>query len=308
MKKVLVLSVVAIAIFAVASFAGLTWSGGGYVQYSYSSTPANFSITPTTWWLQVTESGTGYSYTANLNPYSISSFYFTLSLMKNLSLVTGVDTNMGEGTFGGSAFNGPSEQINGSFGGFGIGYGTGNLGLQYNSSAFNVYAQSNVSMKNGVLTPNLALYADAKVGPATVYGGADGSNFANYYAGANATFGPVSLYGLFNHAATTTNFLVEAVATLNNLSFGAGYAQAASSASYYTNWGVLNSSVPVVAWVDLGNNLELNAQFTNSNGLALSNVTVKGYTTLVGNVQGELDLSYSPTSGMGATAYLLTTF
>ncbi|MGC8683504.1 MAG: hypothetical protein ACP5UJ_06200 [Athalassotoga sp.] len=305
MKKVLVLSVVAIAIFAVASFAGLTWSGGGYVQYSYSASPSNFSITPTTWWLQVTESGTGYSYTANLNPYSISSFYFTLNLMKDLSLITGVDTNMGEGTFGGSAFNGPSEQINGSFGGFGIGYGTGNLGLQYNSSAFNVYAQSNVSMTNGTLTPNLALYADAKVGPATVYGGADGE-FANYYAGANATVGPLNLYGLFNQAATTTNFLVEAVASMGNVSVGAGYAHAASAASYWTNWGVLNSSVPMVAWVDLGNNLELNAQFAN--GFALNKVTVKGYTTLVGTVQGELDLSYSPTSGMGATAYLLTDF
>lgn len=306
MKKVLVLSVVAIAILAVASFAGLAWSGAGYVESTYSSSPANFTITPTTWWLQVTESGTGYSYTANLNPYSISSFYFTLPLVTNLSLVTGYDTNMGEGTFGGSAFNGPSAQINGVFGGFGFGYGAGNLGVQYTSSAFDAYVQSNVSMTNGTLTPNLAVYANAAVGPATVYGGTDGSNFANYYAGANATMGPVSLYGLFNKAATTTNFLVEAAANMGEYSFGAAYANENSSASYWTNWGVLGSGQPnMVAWADFGTNVELNASFNN---FSLNTVTLKGYTTLIGSVQGELDLSYSPTSGMGVTTYLLTDF
>ncbi len=299
MKKVLLLSTVLIAVFAVASFAGLAWSGAGYVQYSYSASPANVTITPTTWWMQVTESGTGYSYTANISDGSISSFYFTIPLIENLSVVTGVDGNFGEGTFGGSAYDGPSEQINGSFGGFGFGYGTGNFGLEYTSSAFNAYVQTNITGT----TLNPAVYADATFGPATVYGGADGSAFNDYYAGANATFGPMSVYGLFNMAATQTNYLVEAVAKMGNISFGAAYANA-PAATYWTN-GVLGDT-GAAAWVDFGTNVELNASLNGD--FSLNTVTLKGYTTVVGNVQGELGVSYSPTSGISSTAYLLTDF
>ncbi len=258
MKKVLVLSVVAIAIFAVASFASLSLSGGGVVQWTYSASPTSFGISNSTWWLQATGSGTGYSYTANLNPFSISSFYFTIPLMTNLSLVTGYESNFGESVFGGSQYSGPS----GSVGWTGFGYNSANYaGLQYTSSAFNAYVQT-----TGLAATDISAYADMPLGPAHLYFGYAGS----MYGGASASMGPATLFGMLNYASgAVSSYTVGAAANLGSNQLGVEY----------SNGGKL------LGWFDLGNNVEVNASLANG---SLSSVNLKAYKTIVGNVEGEL--------------------
>ncbi|MGC9214306.1 hypothetical protein, partial [Athalassotoga sp.] len=91
MKKVLVLSVVAIAIFAVASFAALSFSGSGSVSWSLYPFQNNF-VSVNNLSLSVSAAGTGYAFSAGLSPWGLSDFYLTIPLMTNLSLVTGYDS------------------------------------------------------------------------------------------------------------------------------------------------------------------------------------------------------------------------
>lgn len=281
MKKVLVLSVVAIAILAVASFASLSLSGGGVVQWTYTS-PNSFSISNSTWWLQATGSGTGYSYTANLNPFGISSFYFTIPLVTNLSLVTGYESNFGESVFGGSQYNGPS----GSVGWTGFGYSSANYaGLQYTSSAFNAYVQT-----TGLAATKISAFADMPLGPAHLYVGAY-PNYNSLYAGASASMGPATLFGLLNYASgSVSSYTVGAAASLGANQLGVEYSMGGS----------------VLGWFDLGNNVEVNASLSNG---SLSAVNLKAYKTIVGNVEGELAVSYSPSpSSVSVTTTLYTSF
>ncbi|MGC9212982.1 MAG: hypothetical protein ACP5F2_05970, partial [Athalassotoga sp.] len=133
MKKVLVLSVVAIAIFAVASFAALSFSGSGSVNwniYPFQATCVSVSPLPNlNAYLNVSASGTDYSFSAGLSPWGLSDFYLTIPLMTNLSLVTGYNgPNFGETVFGGSNVNGTGSL---SFSYSGPAY---NHGLEYTSS------------------------------------------------------------------------------------------------------------------------------------------------------------------------------
>jgi|GEM_PF-3354373 len=311
MKKVLVLSVVAIAIFAVASFASLSLSGGGAVQWTMSASPVSLSISSSTWWLQVTGSGTGYSYTANLNPFSISSFYFTIPLMTNLSLVTGYEGNFGESVFGGSQYSGPS----GNVGWVGFGYSVANYaGLQYTSSAFNAYVQT-----TGLSATSVSAVADMPVGPAHLYVGAY-SNTSSLYAGANASVGPATLFGSLNYASgALSSYTVGAAANMGSNQLGVEYSMGNN----------------LLGWFDLGNNVEVNASLSNgsfsdlnlkaymtfdrnvvdklevsasfSNG-GFSDLNLKAYKTVVGNVEGELAVSYSPSSSVSVTTTLSTAF
>ncbi|MGC8590032.1 hypothetical protein, partial [Athalassotoga sp.] len=132
MKKVLVLSVVAIAIFAVASFAALSFSGGGSVNWNiYPFQATCVSVSPS---LSVSAAGTDYSFSAGLSPWGLSDFYLTIPLMTNLSLVTGYDSMFGETVFGGSNVN-TTGAVN-----FGNTSSYNFTGLKYNSSSFNLYA------------------------------------------------------------------------------------------------------------------------------------------------------------------------
>ncbi len=286
MKKVLVLSVVAIAIFAVASFAVANWSGTAYEKFTYSGT--TMTAAPEMW---ITVSGTNYFLELEFNPQNWTQFgssytpYFglTLPLTKEIAVVAGYDTNMGEGTFGGSAFNGPSAEVNGVFGGYGFGYSYEDLGIQYTSSNLNVYSQlvNTPQSTNSVAQVSPVVYADYTMGPVTLYGGSESSGenyFTKFYAGAKGTVGPVALYGLYNYNSNTSNFLAEATANMGQFSFGGAYTYQ-PSATFWTNWQnglpVLTNSVPWAAWVDYGSNLEANV--TLNSDFTLSTVTLKGY-------------------------------
>jgi hypothetical protein len=284
MKKVLVLSVVAIAILAVASFASLSLSGDGVVQWTYSASPTSFGVSNSTWSLQVTGSGTGYSYTANLNPYSLSSFYFTLSLMNNVSLVTGYESNFGEGVFGGTNFSGNAPTTNNS-GWQGFGYSSANyIGLQYTSSMFNAYVQT-----TGLRATSVSAFADAAVGPAHVYFGAY-PDYTSLYAGASASMGPATLFGLLNYASgAVSSYTVGAAANMGSNQLGVEYSMGNN----------------LFAWFDYGSNVEVNASLSNGN---LSNVSLQGFMTVVGGVKGELQVSYSPSSSVSVTSTLYTSF
>jgi hypothetical protein len=288
MKKVLVLSVVAIAILAVASFASLSLSGDGVVQWTYSASPTSFGVSNSTWSLQVTGSGTGYSYTANLNPYSLSSFYFTLSLMNNVSLVTGYEDNFGETVFGGTNFsvNAPTTNNSGEQD-FGYSYpplSENYIGLQYTSSMFNAYVQT-----TGLSATSVSAFADAAVGPAHVYFGAY-PDYTSLYAGASASMGPATLFGLLNYASgAVSSYTVGAATNMGSNQLGLEYSNGNN----------------LFAWFDYGSNVEVNASLSNGN---LSNVSLQGFKTIVGGVEGELQVSYSPSSSVSVTSTLYTSF
>jgi len=271
MKKVLVLSVVAIAIFAVASFASLSFSGGGSVNWNIYPFQTNcVTVSP---YLNVSASGTDYSFSAGLSPWGLSDFYLTIPLMTNLSLVTGYNgPNFGETVFGGSNVNGTGKV---SFSYSGPAY---NHGLEYTSSALNLYVQS-----SGLATSStIGLFGDTSMGPAHLYGGMTSllGNFsgATYYAGANVGVGPANLFGLLTYASNTPSYTVGAAANMGSNQLGAEY----------------SSSNNLTAWFDLGSNNEVNVAFTNmqfsSLGLTANNLfTVMGAT-------GSLSASYSPSA------------
>ncbi|HEU24253.1 MAG: hypothetical protein C0176_01520 [Mesoaciditoga sp.] len=271
MKKVLVLSVVAIAIFAVASFASLSFSGGGSVNWNIYPFQTNcVTVSP---YLNVSASGTDYSFSAGLSPWGLSDFYLTIPLMTNLSLVTGYNgPNFGETVFGGSNVNGTGSL------GFWYSGSSYSHGLEYTSSALNLYVQS-----SGLATSStIGLFGDTSMGPANLYGGMTSllGNFsgATYYAGANVGVGPANLFGLLEYASNTPSYTVGAVVNMGSNQLGAEY----------------SSSNNVTAWFDLGSNNEVNVAFTNmqfsSLGLTANNLfTVMGAT-------GSLSASYSPSA------------
>ena len=286
MKKVTILMAAAMVLFAAMSFASLSLTGGGVVNLSYSSSPTSISLSPTTWWLQVTGSGTGYSYTANISDGSISSFYFTLPVVKNLSLILGKEGNFGESVFGGSAFSGP----NGNTGWVGFGYASNNyVGAQYTSKKFNVYAQTTVST-----SPSVDVYADGTFGPASVYFGANG-NFATLNGGANVTVGPANVFGMVTYdtnAASVTGYTMGVNAAFGKNSVGAEYSKGSN----------------VTAWFDttVGKyGVELGTSLSN---FAFSSAWAKATWTLVGNVSAELDLNYSSSSVVSSTFTMFTVF
>ena len=298
MKKVLVLSVVAIAILAVASFASLSFSGSGSVSWNVYPFQNDFVSTSVS--LNVSAAGTGYAFSATLFPsWSLSDLYFTIPLVSNLSLVTGYEGNFGESVFGGSAVNGT--------GALSFGYSAANYAaLQYTTSSFNAYVQT-----TGLTATSVSAFADAAVGPAHVYFGAY-PDYTSLYAGASASMGPATLFGLLNYASgAVSSYTVGAVANMGSNQLGAEYAMGNN----------------ITAWFDYGSNVEVNAQFSNMsfssanliwNNIALVNgVTASlsgNYTpsswslsttlskTLVGNVSGSLTGTYSSASGLTVTS------
>ncbi len=312
MKKVLLFLVVAIVTAAVVSFGATSWSGMVYEEFSYSSTPANLSAIPD---MALTVFGTNYYFSISFNPQDFSqlassyspTLCLTLPLTSNLSVIGGYEDQIGEGTFGGSKFNGPSAEIGGSFGGFGFGYWYQNIGVQYKSPNLNVYFGSLLSSTNDTIQINPAIYADTTIGPSTVFVGSD-NNFFDYYVGAHVALGSATLYGLLNEEYGNPYYLVEAVANVGQYSFGAAYAPESESSSYWTDWQnnspVFTNNAPIIAWLDFGNNFEINTTFGAN---SFDSVTIKGYTTIK-NIEAEMDLSYSPTSNVNLTGYILTNF
>lgn len=301
MKKVLVLSVVAIAILAVASFASLSFSGSGSVSWNVYPFQNNFvSVSPSVS-LNVSAAGTGYAFSATLFPsWSLSDLYFTIPLVSNLSLVTGYEGNFGESVFGGSAVNGT--------GALSFGYSAANYAaLQYTTSSFNAYVQT-TGLRSAT---SVSAFADAAVGPAHVYFGAY-PNYTSLYAGASASMGPATLFGLLNYASgEVSSYTVGAAANMGSNQLGAEYAMGNN----------------ITAWFDYGSNVEVNAQFSNMsfssanliwNNIALvdgvtaslsGNYTPSSWSlsttlskTLVGNVSGSLTGAYSSASGLTVTS------
>jgi len=298
MKKVLVLSVVAIAILAVASFASLSFSGSGSVSWNVYPFQNNFVSNSVS--LNVSAAGTGYAFSATLFPsWSLSDLYFTIPLVSNLSLVTGYEGNFGESVFGGSAVNGT--------GALSFGYSAANYAaLQYTTSSFNAYVQT-----TGLTATSVSAFADAAVGPAHVYFGAY-PNYTSLYAGASASMGPATLFGLLNYASgEVSSYTVGAAANMGSNQLGAEYAMGNN----------------ITAWFDYGSNVEVNAQFSNMsfssanliwNNIALvdgvtaslsGNYTPSSWSlsttlskTLVGNVSGSLTGAYSSASGLTVTS------
>ena len=298
MKKVLVLSVVAIAILAVASFASLSFSGSGSVSWNVYPFQNDFVSNSES--LNVSAAGTGYAFSATLFPsWSLSDLYFTIPLVSNLSLVTGYEGNFGESVFGGSAVNGT--------GALSFGYSAANYAaLQYTTSSFNAYVQT-----TGLSATSVSAFADAAVGPAHVYFGAY-PNYTSLYAGASASMGPATLFGLLNYASgEVSSYTVGAAANMGSNQLGAEYAMGNN----------------ITAWFDYGSNVEVNAQFSNMsfssanliwNNIALvdgvtaslsGNYTPSSWSlsttlskTLVGNVSGSLTGAYSSASGLTVTS------
>ncbi|BBJ27777.1 hypothetical protein [Athalassotoga saccharophila] len=271
MKKVLVLSVVAIAILAVASFAALSFSGSGSISWNIYPFQTNcVTVSPS---LSVSAAGTDYNFSASLSPWGLSDFYLTIPLMTNLSLVTGyAGPTFGETVFGGSNVNGTGAL---SFSYSGSAY---NHGLEYTSSAFNLYVQS-----SGLATSSaLGLFADAPVGPAHVYGGMNSTlgnlSAATYYAGANVGVGPANVFGMAQFASgSLSSWTVGAAANMNGNQLGVEYA---------------NTST-LTGWFDLGSNTEVNAVVTNMNFSTLKlGLTANNLFTVMG-ATGSLSASYS---------------
>jgi hypothetical protein len=127
------------------------------------------------------------------------------------------------------------------------------------------------------------------LGPAHLYVGAY-PNYTSLYAGANASVGPATLFGSLNYASgAVASYTVGAAASLGSNQLGVEYSMGGS----------------VLGWFDLGNNVEVNASLSNG---GLSSVNLKAYKTVVGNVEGELTVSYSPTSSVSVTTTLFTSF
>ncbi|MEM0157881.1 MAG: hypothetical protein QXN26_07490 [Thermoplasmataceae archaeon] len=323
MKKILVILIVAIVIFSFVSFAAkFKVQDAVGVQLSLPLTPINLNslnIQTEAWWLKLVEETKQYEFEIQLQAenrdpitnFAIDNFYFVIpTMMNDLYAMTGFNGNITE-QFGGSNFDGPSVQIEQHpFGQFGIGsIGANYLGLEYLSSSLDVYAQTSPTItSNGTITQSLSIYANDQIGPVTVYGGSDNKKFTNFYAGANLQLGPITLYGLW-YATTNTmdNYLVEATVNMEDYSFGAAYTlENTSDTSYWSKWDTLNKDVPAIAWFDFGDNVEIDGSLNNN--FQLNNVTLKGYTTIAKNIQGELDISYSPSSGFGSSAYVYTSF
>jgi len=287
MKKVTILMVAAVMLFAVMSFGALSLTGGGAVDITYTSSPTSFAVNPSTWWLRVTSSGTGFSYAANISDGSIHSFYFTVPLMKDLSLVAGKEGNFGESVFGGSSFGA---------GWVGFGYNSNNyLGAQYTSKAFNAYVQSTFTSTNNTVSPNVDVYADGTFGPAGVYFGAE-NTFATLYGAANVTVGPANVFGELSYdttdPATVAGYTVGAKAAFGKNSLVAEYSKGNN----------------VTAWFDttIGSySVELGTTLTN---FAFDSAWAKATWTLVGNVSAEADLSYSSSSVFNSTFEMSTSF
>jgi hypothetical protein len=277
MKKVLVLSVVAIAILAVASFASLSFSGSGSVSWNVYPFQNNFVSNSES--LNVSAAGTGYAFSATLFPsWSLSDLYFTIPLVSNLSLVTGYEGNFGESVFGGSAVNGT--------GALSFGYSAANYAaLQYTTSSFNAYVQT-TGLRSAT---SVSAFADAAVGPAHVYFGAY-PDYTSLYAGASASMGPATLFGLLNYASgAVSSYTVGAATNMGSNQLGLEYSNGNN----------------LFAWFDYGSNVEVNASLSNGN---LSNVSLQGFMTVVGGVKGELQVSYSPSSSVSVTSTLYTSF
>jgi hypothetical protein len=277
MKKVLVLSVVAIAILAVASFASLSFSGSGSVSWNVYPFQNNFVSNSVS--LNVSAAGTGYAFSATLFPsWSLSDLYFTIPLVSNLSLVTGYEGNFGESVFGGSAVNGT--------GALSFGYSAANYAaLQYTTSSFNAYVQT-TGLRSAT---SVSAFADAAVGPAHVYFGAY-PNYTSLYAGASASMGPATLFGLLNYASgAVSSYTVGAAANMGSNQLGVEYSMGNN----------------LFAWFDYGSNVEVNASLSNG---SFSNVSLQGFMTVVGGVKGELQVSYSPSSSVSVTSTLYTSF
>lgn len=287
MKKVFILAVVAVFAISVMSFAALSLTGGGVVQLNYASSPTSVNLSQTNWWLRVTSSGTGYSYSANISDGSIYSFYFTLPVVENLSLITGYQSNYGEQVFGGTAFSGP----NNGQGWLGFGYNKNSyVGAQYTSDMFNLYAQTTVST-----SPSVDVYGDTTMGPVALYLGAEG-NFATAYVGANVTVASANLFGQV--AYDTTN------ATLNSYTVGANVAFGNNSVT-----AELDNTNALNAWFNTtvsGIGVQLGAAFDNFS--SFNNVTANLTWTPVGSVSAETDFTYSAADGFSAELTLYTGF
>lgn len=283
MKKVTILVAAAVMIFAAMSFASLGLTGGGAVSLSYSASPADVSLSSVTWWLRVTGSGTGYSYAANISNGSIRAFYFTLPVVKNLSLVVGkLHAYCGESVFGGAAISGT--------GWVGFGYNSGNYVVaKYEGKNFNLYAQTTVST-----SPSVDVYADGSFGPASVYAGSEG-NFKTLYGGANVTAGPANVFGLVTYdtsASTLTDYTAGVSASFGKNTIAAEY----SKGNNVTGW--FNTTIGKYG-VELG---------TSLNNFAFDSAWANVSWTLIGNVSAEADFNYSPSSSFSTTFTMSTAF
>ncbi len=302
MKKVTILMVAAVMLFAVMSFGALSLTGGGAVDITYTSSPTSFAVNPSAS-LQISASGAGFSYTAEFSDGSIDSFYFTIPLMKDLSLVAGK-----KGGFGAASGN---VSVGGK--------GTDNyLGAQYTSEAFNAYVQSTFTSN----TANVDVYANGTVGPAGVCFGAE-DNFATLSGGVNVTAGPANVFGKLVYdanSASVTDYTVGANAAFGKNSLSAEYSNGnnvtawfdTTIGSYSVELGTtLNNFAFDSAWakvtgtlmgnVDAGANLNYSS---NGSWSADANATW----TPVGNVSAKLDLNYSSSSVFSSTLEMSTSF
>ncbi len=296
MRKVSMLLVIALMIFAVASFASIKFEGGGVVQWTYP----NFNINSSLWYLQFKgkEDG-GYSFAVDL-PFDFSglrvatptlstalgnstSFYVTVPLVENLSLLTGYEgyeETFLEEIFHGTQYyrNAPYWMLTNDSGQVRFGYEPASFAeLQYKSSAFD----ANVQM-TGLSATSVSAEAHIPMGPANLYVGAY-PNFTSLYGGANASVGPTDLFGLVNYTSSKISYTVGAAANLGNNQLGLEY-----------------MGEKIFGWFDLGKNAEVNAEWKK---LSLDKLEVEGYTTFSNNITGELQLAYSPSS---SSPYSLT--
>ncbi len=284
MKKVLVLSVVAIAIFAVASFASLSLSGGGAVTLSYNSSPA-LSVSPSIGWLQLTSSSTDFSFTANVNGGSLVALYMTLPTpVKGLSVWAG-NNNGGTGeSLGGKGVGSAS-----------FGWASGNfVGLNYNSSNFNLYAESSFPATG--LSLNSNVYADATFGPATIAVGGM-NNFAQLYAAAKAGVGPATVYGMAEYVPSSS--------TLSN--YGGGIAVTLGN---YTLTAEANNAKTLQGWLDTtigAYSVELGTTFNNFS--QFSSAYAQASWSLTKDISAQANVTYSASApNLNASLQLSVTF